>query len=174
MNTKLLLLAPVALALTGCAIENGASYDYRPAAVAPPRVYFFPTQGQSTEQQDRDRYDCHTWAVSQTGFDPSRRALAPDERTVVLPARPSGETAINTAISGAIIGALVSDSRNAGTGALVGAAAGGLLGAAAEDAQAEQSRRIAVASASTGSRRLAADYQRAMSACLEARGYTVK
>lgn len=89
MNTKLLLLAPVALALTGCAIETGASYDYEPAAAAPPRVYFFPTQGQSSEQQDRDRYDCHIWAVTQTGYDPSRRAVSPSERTVVLPARRS-------------------------------------------------------------------------------------
>ena len=173
MNSKLFVLAPVALALSGCVVEPGADYAYQSAAPAP-RVYFFPTQGQTAEQQDRDRYECHTWAVGQTGFDPSRRAVAPAERTVVMPARNSGDTAISTAISGAIIGALVSDSRNAGTGALVGAAAGGLLGAAAEDARAEQSRRVAVAGADAGNRRSSADYQRAMSACLEARGYTVK
>jgi hypothetical protein len=26
----------------------------------------------STEQQSRDRYECHRWAVSQTGFDPTQ------------------------------------------------------------------------------------------------------
>ena len=174
MNSKLLVLAPVALALSGCVIESGADYAYQSAAPVAPRVYFFPTQGQTAEQQDRDRYDCHTWAVGQTGYDPSRRALAPNERTVVMPARNSGDTTLGAAIAGALIGAAVSDSRNAGTGALVGAAAGGLLGAASEDAQAQQSRQMAVASANVGTRRQSADYQRAMSACLEARGYTVK
>ena len=174
MNTKLFVLAPVALALSGCVIEPGADYSYQSAAPVAPRVYFFPAQGQTAEQQDRDRYDCHTWGVGQTGFDPSRRPLAPAERTVILPARNSGETTLGAAIAGALIGAAVSDSRNAGTGALVGAAAGGLLGAAAEDSQAQQSRQIAVAGADAGTRRLLADYQRAMSACLEARGYTVK
>jgi hypothetical protein len=32
----------------------------------------YPAKGQSQAQQDRDRYECHSWAVKQTGFDPSR------------------------------------------------------------------------------------------------------
>jgi hypothetical protein len=46
----------------------------QPMASAPPpsiRVYFYANNGQSAEQQDRDRYECHRWAVGQTGFDPS-------------------------------------------------------------------------------------------------------
>ena len=34
-------------------------------------VYIYPNKGQS-QQQSQDRYECHTWAVQQTGFDPSR------------------------------------------------------------------------------------------------------
>lgn len=37
----------------------------------PEDVYVYPREGQSPEQQDRDRYECHRWAVDQTGFDPS-------------------------------------------------------------------------------------------------------
>ena len=35
-------------------------------------VYIYPTKGQGQQQQSKDRYECHTWAVQQTGFDPSR------------------------------------------------------------------------------------------------------
>ena len=39
-------------------------------------IYVYPAKGQSQEQQDRDRYECHSWAVKQTGFDPSRPQTA--------------------------------------------------------------------------------------------------
>lgn len=45
-----------------------------PAAVAQApqdQVFIYPRQGQSEQQQATDRYECHRWAVSQTGFDPS-------------------------------------------------------------------------------------------------------
>jgi len=34
-------------------------------------IFIYPKQGQSAEQQAQDRYECHRWAVDQTGFDPS-------------------------------------------------------------------------------------------------------
>ena len=41
-----------------------------PAAAAD--LYVYPNAGQSPEQQSTDRYECHRWAVDQTGFDPTR------------------------------------------------------------------------------------------------------
>ena len=35
-------------------------------------VYVYPRNGQSEEQTQNDRYECHSWAVSQSGFDPTR------------------------------------------------------------------------------------------------------
>src|SRR3984893_11574342 len=35
-------------------------------------VYLYPRNGQSDEQTQKDRYECHSWAVNQTGFDPTR------------------------------------------------------------------------------------------------------
>jgi hypothetical protein len=139
----------------------------------PPRVYFYPTQGQGPEQQDRDRYECYNWAVKQTGFDPGR-TLAPQERVAVVPARAPGENTISTAITGAIIGAIVSSPGHAAGGAMVGAAAGGLLGAAADNAQGQQSDRIVRGRGDARYEREATEYRRAMSACLEGRGYSVK
>ena len=34
----------------------------------------YPAGGQSEEQQGRDRYECHLWASSETGFDPTSSA----------------------------------------------------------------------------------------------------
>jgi hypothetical protein len=35
-------------------------------------AYVYPNNGQSAEQQSTDRYECHRWAVDQTGFDPTQ------------------------------------------------------------------------------------------------------
>ena len=78
------------------------------ASQAPPpadEMFVYPRQGQSEKQQADDRFACHRWAVSQTGFDPTQ---------------PPG------------------------------------------------------AASQTQKRKDRADYQRAMGACLDGRGYTVK
>jgi hypothetical protein len=67
--------------------------------------FIYPKNQQTPDQQARDRYECHSWAVQQTGFDP-------------------------TQTSGGVPPGVAGQKR--------------------------------------------ADYRRAMSACLEARGYTVK
>lgn len=46
-------------------------------AAAPPsggQSYNYPKNGQTDEQQATDRYQCHQWAVSQSGYDPTRNA----------------------------------------------------------------------------------------------------
>ena len=57
------------------------------AAVAEPVAY--PAKGQSFDQQNRDEYECHQWAQTETGVDPvavaeqatgSRRSRIPKER----------------------------------------------------------------------------------------------
>jgi hypothetical protein len=35
-------------------------------------IYVYPRNGQSDQQTADDRFECHKWAVSQTGFDPTR------------------------------------------------------------------------------------------------------
>jgi hypothetical protein len=35
-------------------------------------IYVYPKNGQSDEQTSNDRFECHKWAVAQTGFDPTR------------------------------------------------------------------------------------------------------
>ena len=40
----------------------------------PEQLFIYPKQGQSEQQQATDRYQCHSWAKSQTGFDPTQPA----------------------------------------------------------------------------------------------------
>ena len=35
-------------------------------------LFIYPANGQSPDQQATDRYECHSWAASQTGFDPTQ------------------------------------------------------------------------------------------------------
>jgi hypothetical protein len=47
--------------------QQGTPYD----------VVAYPLYGQGPEQQEQDRYQCHRWAVSQSGFDPATATAAP-------------------------------------------------------------------------------------------------
>ncbi|AYG46803.1 hypothetical protein DV532_21945 [Pseudomonas sp. Leaf58] len=40
-------------------------------------VVAYPMYGQGLQQQDQDRYQCHRWAVNQSGFDPATASYAP-------------------------------------------------------------------------------------------------
>ena len=131
-------------------------------------LYIYPNKGQSPEQQSRDRYDCHLWAVQQTGVDPTRtQANAPPP-----PPAKGGvfKGAARGAAVGAVGGAIAGD---AGTGAAVGAATGGLIGGMKQRGQAQQQPQAQANQASQQQSALAA-YSRALSACLSGRGYTVK
>lgn len=37
-------------------------------------LFVYPKNGQSQQQQSTDRYECHSWATQQTGFDPTQPA----------------------------------------------------------------------------------------------------
>jgi hypothetical protein len=38
------------------------------------KIFVYPRQGQSEELQAKDRYECHSWAVSQTQYNPTQPA----------------------------------------------------------------------------------------------------
>jgi hypothetical protein len=167
------LLPAVALGLAACVTPPPRTV----AVPAPPpqKVFVYPNNGQSPEQTERDRYECHLWAVQQTGVDPSRADANPYERVVVQPATPPGANTAAGAIGGAILGALIAGPRNAGAGLVLGGATGAIVGSAA-DANAQQQAHMTQAqlneSAAQGRAR-ADSYRRALGACLQGRGYTV-
>ncbi len=132
-----------------------------------PMIY--PAKGQSAEQQTKDKGECHVWAVQQSGFDPAKAQTA----STPPPPQQGGQRARGAArgaAAGAVGGAIAGD---AGTGAAAGAAVGTMAGgvkkrdqARQQQAQAQQQQQAAAQGQAT--------YQKAVAACLEGRGYTVK
>jgi hypothetical protein len=143
-------------------------------APPPMRVFVYPAHGQSPEQTERDRYECHTWAVQQTGVDPSRQGAY--QQVIVQPSGPPpGSGAVGGAVAGAIIGSIIAGPWHSGAGALVGGATGAIVGSAAEanaQKQAQMTQQQIYQSAAEG-RAQADAYRRAIGACLSGRGYTV-
>lgn len=144
------------------------------------QIYFYPNQNQSTEMQSRDHYECYNWAVDQTGFDPSASSIVPEQRVRVVPMPPPGHDTIVMSIAGAVLGALIAGPRHAGGGALIGAAGGAMAGAISDATRAESARQIEEAYQNRDQGRdfrrekKALQFRRAMSACMEGRGYTVR
>jgi hypothetical protein len=166
---------PVAVALSLAACVTPPPRTVAVAAPPPQKIFVYPSNGQSPEQTDRDRYECHVWAVQQTGVDPSRADANPYERVIVQPANPPGTGTAVGAIGGAILGALIAGPRDAGAGLILGGATGAIVGTAADASaqqQAQMTQQQINRSMATGRAR-ADSYRRALGACLQGRGYTI-
>ncbi len=172
------LLTGIALVVsTGCVTEP-------PQEVGPPlpppetTVYFYPTRGQSGEQQDRDKYECNSWAVQQSGFDPSLPSTPPHLLTrVVAGEPPPGARIAGGAAIGALLGAVIGSPQDTGAGAVAGAIAGAAVGGAAEAASQQERQQVSVSESNAHAavlERQASNFRRAMAACLEGRGYNVR
>lgn len=175
-------LAISSIALLGCA-PQGYTVRSQPAASTPlptTTVYFYPTKGQSSSQQDRDRYECYLWAKKQSGFDPGQAQLAPHQRIEVTPTAAPGSDTAAGAVTGAIVGSMMSDHHDRGFGLVFGAITGAILGSASDAARQQQAQQIEQQYNADESRKYARvekqarDYQRATTACLEGRGYSVR
>lgn len=183
MNRKILARSFVALtvaaALSACVtVPESRTVSAPPAPPPQPtKVYFYPLQGQNDSQQDRDRYECYSWAVRQTGFDPSRHEAPVEQRAAVVPSRSPGQAIGAAAAVGAVIGAIAAGPGNTAEGAVVGAMAGTVVGSAAAAAERNDAGRASRYRPARSDRRFdqqAGEFRRAMSACLEGRGYSVK
>jgi hypothetical protein len=135
----------------------------------------YPNKGQSKQQQEKDEFECYKWAKGQSGFDPmgAPKATAPPPAKEA-PQGGVGRGAARGALVGVTAGAIAGD---AGKGAAIGAASGALIGGmrrrdqtAREGQKQEQWEKEQAANYQQGR----ANYDRAYSACLEGRGYTVK
>jgi outer membrane lipoprotein SlyB len=133
--------------------------------------------GQTADQQDRDHYECSQWATKQTGFDPSAPNVPAEQRIRVVSASPpTGAGTAVGAVAGAILGAAVAGPRNAGGGAIVGAITGGVIGTAAEASSRQQVREVVRQDPQQAAAiaQQASNYRRAIGACLDGRGYSVR
>ena len=128
----------------------------------------FPSKGQTKDKMEQDKYSCYQWAKEQTGFDPMQVPT-----TTAPPPKQKGG-ALRGAAGGAAVGAAVGAiAGDAGKGAAIGAASGGIVGGARKrQSQKEQEQYAQQQAAGYDKRR--GDYNRAWSACMEGKSYTVK
>jgi hypothetical protein len=137
------LVTLLAVGLTACASGGGGSAPASPVVV-------YPAKNQSPEQQARDTRECQTWAQQQTGYDPT-----------VETAKGAGVGLLLGAAAGAATGAAIgaASGGGAGTGAAVGAVVGGVGGGVGGGAYQYS--------------RTKDGYDKAYSACMQGRGYSV-
>lgn len=123
-------------------------------------------RGQSQELARRDRYECHNWAVAQTGGQapPVAAAAAPPAASKADLKHERIGRAIVGATIGGTIGALTGDWHDQNEHILAGAALGAGIGAATAGAGRKEPPPQPEGPS---------DYLRALTACLEGRGYSV-
>jgi len=46
------------------------------------KMFIYPRRGQTEEQQAKDRYECHKWAVDQTNYDPTNISGVPADQVM--------------------------------------------------------------------------------------------
>jgi hypothetical protein len=138
-------------------------------AEASAQQYVYPAKGQSATQQKSDEAACDSWAVQQTGFDPTK--LPPAAAPAAPPTTATGTTpgaGARGAVRGAVVGEVVGGNASGGAAAGAVAARG-------------QSRRQNAAAAQQGqqqqqaaTQQQQASFGKARASCLEGRGYSVK
>ena len=140
------------------------------ARVACAEPVAYPSKGQSSEQQNRDEYECHELAQKETGVDPV--ALA--EQTTAASSSSSSKSGLGSGLPGAGLGAIrgAADG-DAGAGALHGAGMGRLISVIRSRRQMEKQQDAA--SAQNADVRAKLDkYDQSYSTCLTGRGDSVK
>ncbi len=131
-------------------------------------MYVYPKEGQDKAQQDKDSYECHSWAVQQTGFDPTNPPSTGTQTQSSQGGQVVGGAAKGAAV-GAIGGAIAGDAgKGAAIGAGVGAAGGGIKKRSARKEQEAQQQ-----AAKQAYQNNLDGYNRAKATCLEGRGYSV-
>ncbi len=131
----------------------------------------FPNNDQDKEQQQKDEYTCYNWAKDQTSFDPMAvpTASAPPPQE----AAPKGGVR-RGAFRGAALGAIAGgDSSDVGKAAAIGATVGGMRRRDQKRKEDDEYQRW-----EQEQQRIYQEnrnrYNRAYSACLEGKNYTVR
>ena len=134
----------------------------------------YPSQGQSNEQVEQDKYQCYNWAKQQSGFDPMQ---VPTATSAPPPKQSEGHGAVGGAARGALgglaVGAIAGDKKK---GAKIGAVSGGLVGGMRRNDAQKQNKKQQQQWEKQQTSNYANqrnNYNRAYSACLGGRGYTV-
>jgi hypothetical protein len=193
--TVVSLLIFVLLTMPGMA-QTAASSSAAKSPANGIGMFVYPKNQQKADQQLKDENECYSSARQQTGVDPqapppsgataeeqkAAQEQAAQEAGKAVPKGGAVKGSAKGAAGGAAIGAIAGD---AGTGAAIGATAGAVRGrrqqkkaqkeagqqAAQQVAQAQQQSQAQANAVHQGG---LDTFKRAFSACMDARGYSVK
>lgn len=135
------------------------------------KLFVYPSNGQSKQQQKEDEFDCYKWAVEQSGIDPLN---LPKVEAAPVQSGPTGGAVVGAAkgaAAGAAIGAITGD---AGQGAAVGAVVGGMAGRRKGKQAQAQANQQSQASAAAAEQEISESFKKAFTVCIEGKGYTIK
>jgi len=131
----------------------------------------FPAKGQSDEQLEQDKFSCYGWAKKQSGFDPMQ---TPTTKTAAPSQEKKSGGAVKGALGGAALGAIIGDSsRSARNAGAAGALIGGVRQNSANNKTQQKTEQWKQKEANNYANNRN-QYNRAYTACLEGKGYTVK
>ena len=135
----------------------------------------YPSKDQSTDQMEQDKFQCYSWAKNESGFDPMAipTASAPPPQKE---AQKGGvvKGGAKGAVAGGAIGAITGNTKK---GLKVGAATGAVTGGVRRSKQTkseDKKRKDWEQQQGQQYQQGRNNYNRAYSACLEGRGYSVK
>ncbi len=157
-----------------------ALFAFGAGSVIAQELIIYPAKGQSQEQMEKDKFECYTWAKQQSGFDPmamptaSSPAPSQEKKSVGGSALKGG---VAGGAGGAIIGGIAGGRKGARKGLAIGGLTGGAIGgvrSSRQNRQTEQERQQWEQQQANQYMQQRNAYNRAHSACLEGRGYTVK
>jgi len=158
-KTKVKSKICIALAVAGLSVAINAT--------AQQQLIIYPAGGQSPEQQQIDQAECQSWATQSTGVDPvvlAQTPPPPQGSSYGGGERAAGAT--RGALGGLAIGAIAGD---AGKGAAIGAVAGTMAGGR----RARQNQTAEQQYSQAQRQDMMNTWNRAVSACMTARDYTV-
>jgi len=177
-------LATILLPPSLAAQEPAKQPQPAPAAAAPAPtaaelgLFVYPAKDQTKDQQTKDERECYAWAGEQSNVDPTGPKADSDSAAKAAKAKTDSATtgaavggAARGAVGGAAVGAIAGD---AGTGAAIGAVAGAAKGRKAKKAAEKQAGQEAKKQTEAQSAQQVETFKKAMGACLEGRGYTIK
>jgi outer membrane lipoprotein SlyB len=141
----------------------------------------YPAKGQSQEQMEKDKFECYSWAKGQTGFDPMEMPTAtsapPPKKATSSTAGGVVKGGVGGGLLGTGVGAIAGGKKGAKKGAAIGAVSGGAIGgmrSSSQQKQDEQARKRWEQEQVAAYAQKRNAYNRAYTACLEGKGYTVK
>jgi hypothetical protein len=131
-------------------------------------LYVYPKNGQSGSKQLTDESQCYSNAKAQTGYDPNTTTTAP------APKKDDQKSGDKSVAQGAARGAVISGATGGdpAAGARRGAIIGGIKAKRKEKQEDQQQEKQAEAAKTTA--QPLDNFKRSISACLDARGYSVK